>query len=645
MADYFAECEEHLAEIRASLLTLEQGMGAGRIQRPVLDDLFRNFHSLKGISAIAELRAGERLAHEMESYLRALRSGEVGLTVSGLDALVAGTAAFEEVVAARRAGQPLPSIDEPLRGLASAASGGAPISADPAAPPSRTRRWRVTFTPSPALIARDVKVDVIRERLLRIGRIEHVAPRVLDEGRIAFEFIVGTDDDASLAAWRDDGVSYEAAAAEDLTSIETAAVPPDGGIPRDGDTPATPVANFVRVDLARLDDLMRHVADMVVTRSRMEDALVRAEPSMSPAEWRSLVEHSERLERQLRDLREGVMRVRLVPVGELFRRMPFVVRDLARDSGKRVRVELSGQTTEIDKFLIERMLDPVLHLVRNAVSHAIELPEERIALGKPPDGAIRLSATTVGESVVMEIHDDGRGLDQDRIVSVARLAGFEVPADGAIDERLLLEMITTPGLSTRESADRASGRGVGMAVVRDTVQELGGTLEVDTAPGEGTTFRITLPLTLAITDALLVTVGGHMFAVPQASVREVTEAPRDSITAFEGNELMVYRGGSLPMVRLSRVFGIPEGGGFRMHALVLGAGASAVGILVDRIVGQREVVVKTLADPLVKVDAVSGVTELGDGRVVLILDVGRIAKHWRTRGAGLRGVAAQGSRT
>jgi two-component system chemotaxis sensor kinase CheA len=641
MADYFAECEEHLAEIRTNLLALEQGIGTGRIQRPVLDDLFRNFHSLKGISAIAELRAGERLAHEMESYLRALRSGEVALTVPGLDALVGGTAAFEQVVAARRAGQPLPSIDERLRELAAIASRGGVVASDPHVPPDATRRWKVTFTPSAALIAREVKVDAIRERLLRIGRIEHVAPRVLDEGRIAFEFLLATDDEASLAAWHDDGVRYEAAAAADVAPT-AAAGPPDRAIPREGDTPVAAVTNFVRVDLARLDDLMRHVADMVVTRSRMEDTLARVEPSVPPAEWRSLVEHSERLERQLRDLREGVMRVRLVPVGEIFRRMPFVVRDLARDSAKRVRVELSGQATEIDKFLIERMLDPVLHLVRNAVSHGIELPEERVAAGKPPDGAIRLGATTVGESVILEISDDGRGLDRDRIVAVARSAGLDVPIDAAVDERLLLDMITTPGFSTRERADRASGRGVGMAVVRDTVQELGGTLEVDTTPGEGTTFRITLPLTLAITDALLVTVGGHTFAVPQASVREVTEAESDSITAFEGNELMVYRGGSLPMVRLSRVFGIPDGGRYRMHALVIGTGMAAVGILVDRIVGQREVVVKTLADPLVKVDTVSGVTELGDGRVVLILDVAWIAKQWRTRAAGLRPVAAQG---
>ena len=217
------------------------------------------------------------------------------------------------------------------------------------------------------------------------------------------------------------------------------------------------------------------------------------------------------------------MRVRLVPVGEIFRRMPFVVRDLARDSGKRVHLELTGQATEIDKFLVERMMDPVLHLVRNAISHGIETPEQRIAAGKPPDA-----------------HDPSRRLDRRRNrrsrdrrrrprhrrrvggAARARSLGLVVP-DGVLDSRALLDIICASGFSTRDEADRGSGRGVGMAVVRDTVQGLGGTLAVETRPGRGTTFRMTLPLTLAITDAIIAHVGDQIFAVPQTAVREVIE--------------------------------------------------------------------------------------------------------------------------
>jgi two-component system chemotaxis sensor kinase CheA len=646
MGEYFAECEEHLAEVRGRLLALEQSVGTGRPPQPVLDDLFRNFHSLKGISAIADMGEGERLAHEMESYLRVLRDDGAPLTAPGLDALVAGTQTFEALLQAKRANGPLPAIEPSVALLAAVArqggasdarAGEAPARA--ASAPDPARRWLVTFTPSPELVGRGVKVDGIRQRLMAIGQIESVTPRVLDAGRIAFEFELTTEDEAALLGWRDDGIAFAPVADGRAGSSDT-----DGALgPKGVDVPAA-TANYVRVDLARLDDLMRHVAEMVVTRSRLADVLQRGESAMTSGEWRALAEHSDRLERQLRDLREGVMRVRLVPVGELFRRMPFVVRDLARDDGKRVHIHLAGQGTEIDKFLIERMLDPVLHLVRNAVSHGIEPPERRIAAGKPPEGSIRLSAFTVGESVVLEIADDGGGLDRAAILRRAVMLGFDPPADGSLDDRQLLDIVCSPGFSTRDQADRASGRGVGMAIVRDTVRELGGTLDVTSAPGQGTTYRITLPLTLAITDALLVTVGAHTFAVPQAAVQEAIEIDPGAITAIEGTELVVYRGGSLAIMRLSRLFDLDaDPVRPRLHALVVGGAGALVGLLVDRVVGQREIVVKTITDPLIKVDGVTGVTELGDGRVILILDAAWLGQHGRGRAAVRQ--AAQGGRS
>jgi two-component system chemotaxis sensor kinase CheA len=378
-----------------------------------------------------------------------------------------------------------------------------------------------------------------------------------------------------------------------------------------------------------LDELMRLVGDMVVRRARLDDTLQRIERHVPFQEWRALQEHSSGIERQLRDLREAVMRVRLVPVGEIFRRMPFVVRDLARDSGKRVRLDLVGQATEIDKFLIERMMDPVLHLVRNAISHAIETPEQRIAAGKSPEGTIRLSAATAGESVILEIADDGSGIDVQSVATRARAAGMTVP-DG-VDARALLDIICASGFSTRDEADRASGRGVGLAVVRSTVEELGGELALKSEVGRGTTFRITLPLTLAITDAIIAHVGEQTFAVPQSAVREVIEVDAASVRVLEGNELITYRGGILPIVRLARMFSIAVKDRPRHHAIVVGTGLAALGLLVDRIAGQREIVVKTITDRLIHVDGVSGATELGDGRPVLILDVSALGRTVRER--------------
>jgi two-component system chemotaxis sensor kinase CheA len=644
MEDYFAEAEEHLTAVRRGLLILESAVGGADLPPAIVEELFRGFHSLKGTSAMVELGEAERLAHEMESCLGSFRDRRFVLSAPAFEALVDGVTMLERVITARRARSAIPLVDPQIARLVQACNEGAaaaqsslPASADSdrpvAAPDADGALWTVTFKPSPELVARGVKVDAIRERLTGIGRIESVAPRVTASGGIAFEFQLRTSNTAALHSWTDDGITYEPAAApapaNGAPSLEASAPAGFGAA-----SPAS-VMNFVRVDLNRLDELMRLVGDLVVSRARLEDTLLRVEQFMPAGEWRTLQEETGSIERQLRDLREGVMRVRLVPVAEIFRRMPFVVRDLGRDSNRRVRLEMSGQATEIDKFLIERMMDPILHLVRNAVSHGMEAPDERVAAGKPPDGTIRLGASTVGESVMLEVGDDGRGMDVEAIAARARAAGVNVPP-GEIDDRMLLDVICAAGFSTRDAADRASGRGVGMAVVRDTVQELGGTLSVETAVGRGTTFRAVLPLTLAITDALIVHVGDRTFAVPQAAVQEVAQVDADAVRVLENNELITHRGTTLPVLRLARLFAVADRPRPRMHAIVVGTGLSAVGILVDRISGQREIVVKTLRDPLVKVAGISGATELGDGRLVLILDTAGLVRNLRVRRAAVR---------
>jgi two-component system chemotaxis sensor kinase CheA len=330
------------------------------------------------------------------------------------------------------------------------------------------------------------------------------------------------------------------------------------------------------------------------------------------------------------------MRVRLVQVGEIFRRMPFVVRDLARESERRARVVLSGQDTQIDKFLVERMMDPVLHLVRNAVSHGLEPAAERIAAGKAPEGTISLSARASGELVTIEIADDGRGVVAERVIARAKQAGLAVPRPGDLDDAALLELLCSPGFSTRDQADTISGRGFGMAVVRKTVRELGGAMRLSSTVGEGPRFSIDLPLTLAITDALIAAVGSQTFAIPQNAVREVIAVDTAAIRQLEGGEVVLFRGHALPVIRLSAHLGSVQPDRGRHHALVVGTDTAAVGLLVDRVVSQREIVVRTTADPLIKVEGIAGATDLGDGRAVLILDVAAIAHAARTRSGGVR---------
>ena len=614
--DYYAECDEHLVSIRRALVTMEDEVDAGTVDRSVLDNLFRSFHTLKGISGMVGLAAAEQLAHHLESYLRELREGTLTLSEPGFEALVSGVSLLEGVINARRKDQPIPSIEETVERLQAVSSDATSDNESPAAsPPKRendatANRWQVEFTPTAELAERGVNVNSVRSRLQELGQLVQSKPVVKGAGEIAFEFIVATDaGQTALASLEADGLTFKP------FHVEPAPQPRDIQ-----PVPTIAPASVVRVDLDRLDELMRIIGELVISRTRLEDQLLELKRVTPAAAWRSLQETSQSMGRQLRDLRESVMRVRMVQIGEIFERMTFVVRDLARESGKKIIVQLSGGETEIDKFLVERMMDPLMHLVRNAVSHGLETVAEREEQGKRSEGVLSLSAMTAGERIVIKISDDGRGIDRDLVLGRARARGINY-GNPEIDDEALLDLICTPGLSTRDEADRESGRGVGMDVVKKATEELGGRISLATKVGEGTTFTIELPLTLAIAEALIVSVNGQRFAVPQSTVREVLEVESASTRVLENNEIISYRGKVLPLLRLARVFEMNYQRGERFHVLVIGEETNAVGLAVDRILGQREIVVRAIKDPLAQSRGIAGATELGDQRVVLILDI------------------------
>jgi two-component system, chemotaxis family, sensor kinase CheA len=652
--DYYAESEEHLMVLRRNLLELERFVNRLPISRALLDELFRSFHSLKGISGMVGLREAERLSHHMESCLRILRDNHIMLTPDGIDALIGGTKMLEQVISARRNEAPIPDIGPQTSQLEetilkhSPSDSASPSS--PAQPASQvkaeaegnhlpaetfsedTTLWRFTFTPLPALAERGININLVRKRLQELGELRNSVPQVLPGGGIAFEFLVASRaDESTFASLQDCGLTYELAEAPEpvaplTTETETL------NSPEFSEPQVLATSQVVRVNLGRLDDLMRMVGDLVISRSRFEDNLKNSESDIPAAHWRSLHETNILMERQLRDLREGIMRVRMVPVGEIFERMRFVVRDLSREYQKKIALELNGGDTEIDKLLIERIADPLMHLVRNSISHGLETIDERTALGKPETGMIRLRAFTSAEMVVLEVEDDGRGIDRQTIAERARTLDLPVP-DGNFDNRVLLDLICSPGFSTRKEADRASGRGVGMAVVQNTVLALGGTFTLDTEVGRGTRFTIQLPITLSIADALLVSVGDQKFVVPQSAVREVLEVEPQSLKRFENNEVIHYRDGVLPILRLAQLFGLGENYQRAFHVFVIGAGLHAAGIAVDRILGLREIVVRTIHDPLLQVSGIAGATELGDGHVVLILDAAALIKQSISKGS------------
>jgi len=372
------------------------------------------------------------------------------------------------------------------------------------------------------------------------------------------------------------------------------------------------------VDLKHLDDLMRITAELVIHRFRLETQLAKVNGQSARADLSGVQEVSGGLARSLKELRNAIMRVRLVPVAEIFARMPFVVRDLATATRKKAKLRLEGQDTAIDKFVIERLKDPLLHLVRNAFSHGVESAEERVAAGKPEEAIIELSARTAGDSVIIQIKDDGRGISHERIVERARNLGLPIPA--TVDDQAILQIICTPGFSTREDTDRASGRGVGMTVVQGSIRELGGNLTLETQEGRGTQFTIRLPLTLAIAETLIVSAAGQKCAIPQSFVREIVHTNETEVQLANGIEVIPYRDGILPILRLAKIFRLASQPKTRSCVLVVCSERGSVGLLTEEVLGQREVVVSALRDPLIQVAGIAGATELGDGKPVLILD-------------------------
>lgn len=621
--DFFAEAEEHLTAIRHAILSLEEGLESSDPAATV-DKLFRSYHSLKGILGMAGIRSGEQLAHRTEDFLRLVSKGGVEVTLKSLDVLAVATDSIDQTVAAFRDKKPLPDVAASLSAIDALLKSSAVTEKREEAPADDESLnlklgkafekgnsvWKFTFFPSPALSERGVNVNVIRQRLEKTGEIIHAAPKI-EGGAITFEFyLTGKTLPAEVSSWEGDGVEFqeiqkrsEPSARQEVSASTTNLL--------------SASAHLIRVDLGRLDDLMRISGELVIQQARLEKQMDDL-ASLHGTDVRGLQEVNLRLSRQFRELRETVMRLRLVPLSEIFDRIPFVVRDLTRESEKKVRLVIQGQRTELDKYVVERLREPLLHLVRNAVSHAIEDAEERLAHGKPAEGTLTLSATTSGERVIITVADDGRGLDREKIAVRARELGFDQKQ--TMSNAAVLELVCLPGFSTREEADLASGRGVGMAVVHNTVRELGGTLSLDSKTGQGTTFTMGLPLTLLITDALIVSSANQQFAIPQGNVEEVLHIEEATVNRMDKTELVSVRGQALPLVRLREVFGYPTSDKSMPTVVVSQTERGRVGLVVDRVNGQRQIVVRSLRDPLVNVAGVVGATELGDGRPLLILD-------------------------
>jgi two-component system chemotaxis sensor kinase CheA len=578
---FVEEAREHLQEMEAMLLAL-------RIDTVTTDDLnkiFRAAHSIKGGSATFGLNSVTELAHVLESLLDKLRERRLDLTTEMVDALLRSTDTIGAQISEHEGrGSVDPQVVESLCDCIRRLTDGetAAASAAPAAKPA----------PAPA---RPAKVAV--------------------EG-VAFGFFDDDDEPAPVAE--------QAAPTPAPAPTLPAAVAPAIAAPA-----AAHESSSIRVGVEKVDQIINLVGELVITQAMLAQCV----DSDDPQRLEKLKFGLDQLDRNTRGLQEAAMAIRMMPISAVFNRFPRVVRDVAGRLGKEVDLKLVGEGTELDKGLIERIVDPLTHLVRNSLDHGLEAPAERIACGKPVKGTITLRASHQGGNIVIEVSDDGRGLSRERILAKARERGIPV-ADSPSDAEVW-NLIFEAGFSTADKVTDVSGRGVGMDVVRSNIHSLGGRVEIQSEAGAGTRMTVRLPLTLAILDGMSVSCGGETFIVPLAFIVEsLRPSPGAILTMGSQGRVLQIRGKYLPMVTLHELLGMPAppGAGEDGILIVIDTEEMRMALLVDALLGQHQVVIKSLETNYRKVPGISGATIMGDGRVALILDaagLGRLASSQR----------------
>jgi len=395
------------------------------------------------------------------------------------------------------------------------------------------------------------------------------------------------------------------------------------------------ISETVRVDIRKLDELMNLLGELVIQRASIGD--IATQLMARPQNAQIGVELSKihkSLDRKLKGIQSAVLEVRMVPMRQVFDKVSRVVRSLRRDLQKDVRLEVSGADTELDKLIVEELVDPLMHIVRNAIDHGVEPVEERVAAGKDTQGCIKIDAFQRGNHVVISVGDDGKGIDRAALFARAESLGL-LSADTELSDRETLNLIFSPGLSTQSEVSETSGRGVGMDVVRENVMALGGAVEVESIMGRGTTISMTLPITLAIIQSLIVAVGEHRFAIPINAVHETLLIDTSEIQRSEGREILNLRGDALLLRSLAQEFELGGSGSLeKQFAVIVGLGEQRIGLLVDRLDGQQDTVIKPIQGPIKNVRGFAGATELGNQDAVLVVDVASLVEDTLSRKEG-----------
>lgn len=624
-ADLFlTESRDHLSAINHQLLELERTPNA---PEPI-SAIFRAVHTLKGMSATMGYDAVAGLSHELETVLDGVRRGERVISPPVMDVLFEAADVLEscvdQVVRGEAVGPEVATVIERLRAM-NRMSGEFPVIADPAATaPQAPRAPAVRGSPTPSSLSlrvrlvanaplRGVRAFVVVKRAESLGRVLAVVPPVeaLQAEQFERDFIIRLETDASPA---DVVAALRAAGDVERVDVEDGRARPategaDGGRTRG--------ARNVRIDLRRLDALMNLIGELVITRGRLlELAMMRDDPALTDA-----VTEASRL---VTDLQDQIMASRMVPVWQVFDRFPRLVRDSSRALGKQIELTIEGKDIELDRSMLDEIGEPVVHLLRNAIDHGFEMPAERRAAGKPAAGKLVLSAARERSSITIRVTDDGRGIDRERVLKKARHLGLVDASRSELNDDELIRIISRPGFSTAETVTDISGRGVGIDAVHNRIRALGGSVEIRSVPGKGTTVTLRLPLTLAILRALLVRVEGDTFAVPMTHVNETVELEASALKSVKGHEVLMLRDDVLPLVRFRSLLGLSAEGARMPQVIVLEVGERRAGLVVDELAGQRDIVVKQFDAVRNAAALFSGATILGDGAPALIVDVGSL---------------------
>lgn len=624
MEDFLIEAFELIEQIDHDLVELESNPE----DLELLNRIFRVAHTVKGSSSFLNFDVLTELTHHMEDVLNKARKGELKITPDIMDVVLESVDMMKGLLESIRdngsdaaAGIDIKNICVRLTQISEGEAPSAAAEAPAAAPAPEPVKEPEPATPaeeaapevSDAELSKlsDSEVEAEIERLLKVRKAE-------DQARRASKGIAPKSPEEIAPA----ASAAPAPAAKPAPSRERDA---DKKVPA-ASSGAVAQEQTIRVEVKRLDHLMNLIGELVLGKNRLlkiyDDVEERYEGEKFLEELNQVVSS---LSLVTTDIQLAVMKTRMLPIAKVFNKFPRMIRDLSRDLGKQIDLEISGEETELDKSIVEEIGDPLVHIIRNSCDHGIEDPETRKAMGKPEKGLVQLKAYNEGNHIVVEIVDDGKGLDADMLKSKSIEKGIitEREAD-AMSEKEAFGLIFRPGFSTAAKVTNVSGRGVGMDVVKTNIEKLNGIIDIESEVGKGTVMKLKIPLTLAIIQSLLVGTQEEFYAIPLASVLETVRVPIDDIYTIDGKNVLRLRDEVLSLVRLSDVFGVEKvfDGGDHTYVVIIGVAEAKLGIIVDTLVGQEEIVIKSMGDYLQNIPGIAGATIRGDGRVTLIIDVG-----------------------